>query len=58
MTNKETLMDIKQMIVLALARNEQEYAETLLENFSDEKLVPVYSLPDYQKPAEIGDLWA
>jgi len=51
-------MDIKQMIVLALARNEQEYAETLLENFSDEKLVPVYSLPDYQKPAEIGDLWA
>jgi len=51
-------MDIKKMIALALARGEQEYAETLLEEFSDDNLAPVYSLPDYQKPAEIGYLWA
>jgi len=55
-------MDINQMIVLALARGEQEYAETLLEDFSGENLAPVYSLPDYVRPekkqAEIGYMWA
>lgn len=55
-------MDIEQMIALAMIRGEQEYAEMLLEDFSDKNLAPVYSLPDYARPekkqANIGYMWA